>query len=132
MSISNFLLPRRSLFTYKRISAILTTYVQSKCKMASTFFENIGYYRDLISRSTRKSTDVKSTPALTNEASDTTICARIRPLSGDESEAHHISGLVNTGLSSTTLFEPRKKFNGSPDATVSPSSCCFQPRKCSY
>jgi hypothetical protein len=95
--------------------------------MASTYFENICFYRDLVSRSATKTKDANKNPRLGNEASDTSICARIRPLSDDEAQSQHISGIVAEGLSSAALFEPRKKFNGSPDAIVSPNNWLLSP-----
>ena len=91
--------------------------------MASTYFENIDFYRKLVTpalHSASPGKDAKPNPAFLNEASDTTICARIRPLSEEEQGLQHISGVVPRGASKALLFEPRKKFNGAPDATVSP------------
>ena len=93
--------------------------------MASSYFENIDFYRDLVSRSSselnrKNDSSVTSPPcALPNEASDTTICARIRPLAEEEEALRHISGIAAKSSSRAVLFEPRKKFNGAPDVTVS-------------
>jgi kinesin family protein 2/24 len=88
--------------------------------MASIYFENLNFFRDLVSGSL-STTDSRSTSSATNEASesDTTICTRIRPLSVDEEEAGHIAGVVVTAPSQASLFEPRRKVNGAPDANVS-------------
>jgi hypothetical protein len=91
--------------------------------MASTYFENIDFYRKLVTpalQSAEPGKDAKPSPVLVNEASDTTICARIRPLSEEEQGLQHIPGVVPKGDSKALLFEPRKKFNGAPEATVRP------------
>lgn len=90
--------------------------------MTSTYFENIDFYQNLVAPALEKATqgkDAKPSPIHANEASDTTICARIRPLSEGEESAKHIPGVVPNGDAKAVLFEPRKKFNGAPDATVS-------------
>jgi len=93
--------------------------------MASSYFENIDFYRDLVSRSSsevnrKNDSSVTSPPyALPNEVSDTTICTRIRPLAEEEEASRHIYGIVAKPSSKAVLFEPRKKFNGTPDVTVS-------------
>ena len=90
--------------------------------MASTYFENIDFYRKLIAPAlgdAEEKPEPKPKPTCLNEVSDTTICARIRPLSEEEKQAQHIPGVVPKGAANAVLFEPRKKFNGTPDATVS-------------
>lgn len=100
--------------------------------MASTYFENIDYYEKLIApvlQNTRPVQDPNATVILANEASDTTICARIRPLSEEERINKHIQGIIPQGDAKALLFEPRVKFNGRPEATVrSPPCAAFQPR----
>ena len=51
--------------------------------MASTYFENIDFYRKLVApalENAEQGKDAQTSPVLANEATDTTICARIRPL----------------------------------------------------
>jgi hypothetical protein len=89
--------------------------------MASTYFENIGFYRNLLPSSLSKGDERKDTSLnfeIANDASVTTICARIRPLSEEEERSQHISGILLNGSSKAVLYEPRKKFNGTPDANV--------------
>jgi hypothetical protein len=89
--------------------------------MASTYFENIDFYRNLLPSSLSKGDERKDaslTFEIANDASDTTICARIRPLSEEEERSQHISGILSNGTSKAVLYEPRKKFNGTPDANV--------------
>jgi kinesin family protein 2/24 len=88
--------------------------------MASVYFENLNFFRDLVSGSS-STADPRLTCSVANEASesDTTICTRIRPLSVDEEEAGHIAGVVVTTPSQAALFEPRRKVNGAPGANVS-------------
>jgi kinesin family protein 2/24 len=90
--------------------------------MASTYFEHIDFYHKLVTpylEAAERSQDCKLNPILANDASDTAICARIRPLSEEEKKAQHIPGIVPKESAKAILFEPRKKFNGTPDATVS-------------
>ncbi len=87
--------------------------------MASTYFENLVFYRDLVSLSMSEPGQTEEQSQLANNSSDTTICARIRPLSGEEEEALHISGVVTKESSKAVLFEPRKRFDGTPDTNVS-------------
>jgi kinesin family member 2/24 len=90
--------------------------------MASTYFENIDFYRSLVAPALNEREPEKvadPTTILANEASDTAICARIRPLSEEEERLQHIPGVVEKGATKAFLFEPRKKFNGVLDATVS-------------
>jgi hypothetical protein len=89
--------------------------------MALTYFENIDFYRNLIPSSLSKGDERKDTSLIfeiVNDASDTTICARIRPLSEEEERSQHISGILSNEFSKAVLYEPRKKYNGSPDANV--------------
>jgi hypothetical protein len=89
--------------------------------MASTYFENIDFYRKLVApalENAEQGKDAPTSPVLANEATDTTICARIRPLSEEENDLQHIPGVVPKGTAKALLFEPRKKFNGTADATV--------------
>jgi hypothetical protein len=90
--------------------------------MATTYFENMDFYRDLVSLSlSEEDQQRRPSPSLTaadEDVSDTTICARIRPLSVKEDGSSHISGIVVKDSSKAVLFEPRNKFNGTPDSTV--------------
>ncbi|RDL40753.1 uncharacterized protein BP5553_00732 [Venustampulla echinocandica] len=86
--------------------------------MALMYFNNIDFYRNLLSSAYKD--DEKEDAALAvqieNETLDTMICARIRPLSEEEKEEHHIPGILSNSSSKAVLYEPRQKFNGKPDS----------------
>jgi hypothetical protein len=91
-------------------------------EMASIYFENVEFYRNLVHVSfgeVDQGREPVPTLAVTNDTLDTTICARIRPLSEEENLSRHISGIGAKGSSKAIVLEPRKKFNGAPDVTVS-------------
>jgi hypothetical protein len=90
--------------------------------MALTYFEHVEFYHKLVTPSLEAAEqlqDGKLNPILANEASDTTICVRIRPLAEEEKKSQHILGVVPKESSKAILFEPRMKFDSTPDATVS-------------
>jgi hypothetical protein len=104
--------------------------------MASIYLENIDFYRNLLSAfSSGLDSGQDARPPLSvvgdmADAADTTICARIRPLPEEDRQAQHIPGILAKGTSSAVLFEPRKKFNGTPDAYVSLNSSEAQSITC--
>src|SRR5450432_2082129 len=93
--------------------------------MASIYLENVDFYRNLLSASSNgldARQDASPPSAVVSDAADAadiTICARIRPLLEEEEQSRHIPGILAKGTSNAVLFEPRKKFNGTPDAHVS-------------
>lgn len=101
--------------------------------MSTTYFEHVDFYQKLVSRplgDTNQTSDASNVDKLSvADVVDTTICARIRPLSEEKKNSKHISGISQNGAPKAVLFEPRKKFNGAPDITVRLSHDTFVIRE---
>lgn len=61
------------------------------------------------------------------EQQETSVCARIRPLTQTERDAQHFEGVKGHQNGAVNLYEPRRKINGKPDLNV-----CIQPDHLDY
>jgi kinesin family protein 2/24 len=97
--------------------------------MDSLFFENRDYFekriQDLESSSIPKGFTEESRPS--TEAPDTTVCVRIRPLTGHEIKQNYIKGVLTDNHEVVNIHEPRRKVNSKPDLNVGYSWISYLP-----